>query len=156
MGYTLSASVGVAWSSGSSTMAEDLLIRRRAPPCCARRGNGTRTPITSRGAQIRTHYRLTSVCSDRVVTPDIAHDTRLDPRLRRMLELMPEATLGYVHDRDELLAEANSPTAVGGTGGLPLHPRDVRHGGGGALGGPDGQYDASSFRNRMAIRSTCR
>ena len=48
------------------------------------------------------------------MTPDIAHDARLDPRLRRMLELMPQATLGYVRDRDELLAEANSPAAVEG------------------------------------------
>jgi acetyl esterase len=48
------------------------------------------------------------------MSPDIAHDARLDPRLRRMLELMPQTTLGDVGDRAELLAEANSPAAVEG------------------------------------------
>ena len=42
---------------------------------------------------------------------DIANDARLDPRLRRILELFPATTLGDVADREELLAEANTPEA---------------------------------------------
>jgi len=52
--------------------------------------------------------------SNGVMTSDIAHDVRLDPRLRRMLELMPQTPLTDVADRAELLAEANSPAAVAG------------------------------------------
>ena len=48
------------------------------------------------------------------MTPDIATDVRLDPRLRRMLELMPQTPLDDVVDRAELLAEANSPAAIEG------------------------------------------
>ena len=46
------------------------------------------------------------------MTPDIAHDTRLDPRLRRLLAFVPSAPLRDVADREELLAEANSPEAA--------------------------------------------
>ena len=46
------------------------------------------------------------------MTPDIAHDQRLDPRLRRLLELVPSTGLGDIADREELLAEANAPEAV--------------------------------------------
>ncbi len=52
--------------------------------------------------------------SNGVMTTDIAHDPRLDPRLRRMLELMPQTPLADVGDRAELLAEANSPAAMEG------------------------------------------
>ena len=52
--------------------------------------------------------------SNGVMTHDIAHDARLDPRLRRMLGLMPQTPLGDVADRAELLAEANSPAALEG------------------------------------------
>ena len=52
--------------------------------------------------------------SNGVMNPDIANDIRLDPRLRRMLELMPQTPLTDVADRAELLAEANSPAAVAG------------------------------------------
>jgi acetyl esterase len=48
------------------------------------------------------------------MTPDIAHDARIDPRLRRLLEHFPTSTLGDVADREELLAEANSPEAIAG------------------------------------------
>jgi acetyl esterase len=48
------------------------------------------------------------------MTPDIANDERLDPRLRRLLEHFPISTVGDVADREELLAEANSPEAVAG------------------------------------------
>jgi acetyl esterase len=48
------------------------------------------------------------------MTPDIAHDERLDPRLRRLLEHFPTSTLGDVADREELLAEANTPEAIAG------------------------------------------
>jgi acetyl esterase len=48
------------------------------------------------------------------MTSDIAHDERLDPRLRRLLEHFPASTLGDVADREELLAEANTPEAVAG------------------------------------------
>jgi acetyl esterase len=48
------------------------------------------------------------------MTPDIAHDERLDPRLRRLLEHFPTSTLGDVVDREELLAEANTPEAIAG------------------------------------------
>jgi acetyl esterase len=44
--------------------------------------------------------------------PDIAHDVRLDPRLRRILDLMPPTKLHDVADREELLAEANTPEAA--------------------------------------------
>jgi acetyl esterase len=44
--------------------------------------------------------------------PDIAHDERLDPRLRRLLEHLPRSELGDVADRAELLAESNAPAAV--------------------------------------------
>ena len=48
------------------------------------------------------------------MTLNIAADPRLDPRLRSILELMPPTTLEDVADREELLAEANSPEAVAG------------------------------------------
>jgi acetyl esterase len=48
------------------------------------------------------------------MTPDIANDERLDPRLRRLLEHFPISTVGDVADREELLAEANSPEAIAG------------------------------------------
>jgi hypothetical protein len=48
------------------------------------------------------------------MTTDIANDERLDPRLRRLLEHFPTSTLGDVADREELLAEANSPEAIAG------------------------------------------
>jgi acetyl esterase len=48
------------------------------------------------------------------MTRDIAHDERLDPRLRRLLEHFPASTLGDVADREELLAEANTPEAIAG------------------------------------------
>jgi acetyl esterase len=48
------------------------------------------------------------------MTPDIAHDERLDPRLRRLLEHFPTPTLGDVADRAQLLAEANTPEAIAG------------------------------------------
>jgi acetyl esterase len=53
-----------------------------------------------------------SVCSNGTMTPDIAHDRRLDPRLRRLLEHVPTSELGDVADREELLAQANAPQAV--------------------------------------------
>jgi acetyl esterase len=43
---------------------------------------------------------------------DIASDHRLDPRLRRILAFVPQANLGDVADRAELLAEANTPEAI--------------------------------------------
>jgi acetyl esterase/lipase len=46
------------------------------------------------------------------MTPDIAHDRRLDPRLRRLLENVPSTGLGDVADREELLAEARTPEAI--------------------------------------------
>ncbi len=46
------------------------------------------------------------------MTPDIAHDGRLDPRLRTLLEHFPRTTLNDVTNRGELLAEANSPQAI--------------------------------------------
>jgi acetyl esterase len=45
------------------------------------------------------------------MSPDIANDQRLDPRLRRLLELFPQVSLKDVADREELLAEANTPQA---------------------------------------------
>ena len=45
------------------------------------------------------------------MSPDIANDQRLDPRLRRILELFPQTTLKDVADRVELLAESNTPQA---------------------------------------------
>ena len=45
------------------------------------------------------------------MSPDIANDQRLDPRLRRILELFPPTTLKDVADRVELLAESNTPQA---------------------------------------------
>jgi acetyl esterase len=54
------------------------------------------------------------VWSNGAMTPDIAHDARLDPRLRRLLEHFPVSTLGDVADREELLAEANTPEAIAG------------------------------------------
>jgi acetyl esterase/lipase len=48
------------------------------------------------------------------MTPDIAHDERLDPRLRRLLEHFPRTAVGDVADREELLAEAISPEAIAG------------------------------------------
>jgi acetyl esterase/lipase len=46
------------------------------------------------------------------MTLDIAHEQRLDPRLRRLLALFPSAALGDVADREELLALASTPEAV--------------------------------------------
>src|ERR1700722_1115618 len=46
------------------------------------------------------------------MTPDIADDTRLDPRLRRILGLVPSNPLRDAADREEILAEANTPEAA--------------------------------------------
>jgi acetyl esterase len=46
------------------------------------------------------------------MTPDIADDTRLDPRLRRILGLVPSNPLHDAADREEILAEANTPEAA--------------------------------------------
>jgi acetyl esterase/lipase len=46
------------------------------------------------------------------MTLDITSDRRLDPRLRRILELVPRINPGDVADREALLAEANSAEAV--------------------------------------------
>ena len=46
------------------------------------------------------------------MTPDIADDQRLDPRLRRLLAFVPSEPLPDVADREQLLAEANTPEAV--------------------------------------------
>jgi acetyl esterase len=46
------------------------------------------------------------------MTPDIAHDGRLDPRLRRLLQHFPTTALGDVADREELIAAANTPEAI--------------------------------------------
>jgi acetyl esterase/lipase len=45
------------------------------------------------------------------MSPDIANDPRIDPRIRRILELFPPNTLKDVADRRDILAEANSPEA---------------------------------------------
>ena len=45
------------------------------------------------------------------MSPDIANDPRLDPRIRRILEFFPSSTLKDVANREELLAEANTPEA---------------------------------------------
>jgi acetyl esterase len=45
------------------------------------------------------------------MSPDIASDARLDPRIRSILQLFPATTLRDVADREELLAEANAPEA---------------------------------------------
>ena len=45
------------------------------------------------------------------MSPDIANDPRLDPRIRRLLEFFPATTLEDVANREELLAEANTPQA---------------------------------------------
>ena len=46
------------------------------------------------------------------MSPDIANDPRLDPRIRRILEFFPPSTLKDVANREELLAEANTPEAT--------------------------------------------
>lgn len=46
------------------------------------------------------------------MTHDIAHDGRLDPRLRRLLGFFPPSTLRDVANREQLLAEANAPEAI--------------------------------------------
>ena len=43
---------------------------------------------------------------------DIATDTRLDPRLRRLLEFVPNEAIGDVTSRKEMLAEAAAPEAI--------------------------------------------
>ena len=45
------------------------------------------------------------------MSTNIADDARIDPRLRRILDGLPPAILNDVADRDELLAEANTPEA---------------------------------------------
>jgi acetyl esterase len=45
---------------------------------------------------------------------DIAADIRLDPRLRGILEVIPDVVLADVASREELIAEANTPEAVAG------------------------------------------
>lgn len=46
------------------------------------------------------------------MTSTIHSDHRLDPRLRRILAFVPPTPLGDVADREELLAEAQSPEAI--------------------------------------------
>lgn len=50
--------------------------------------------------------------SNGAMTPDLANDRRLDPRLRTLLQAFPTQGPGDVADREELLAEANTPEAV--------------------------------------------
>ena len=50
--------------------------------------------------------------SNGLMTPDLANDERLDPRLRRMLAFVPSQPLRDVVDHEELLAEANTPKAI--------------------------------------------
>jgi acetyl esterase len=45
------------------------------------------------------------------MSSDIANDPRLDPRVRRILEFFPPSTLKDVANREQLLAEANTPEA---------------------------------------------
>ena len=45
------------------------------------------------------------------MSPDVANDPRLDPRIRHLLESFPATTLKDVANREELLAEANTPEA---------------------------------------------
>ena len=54
------------------------------------------------------------MCSNVPMALDIAADTRLDPRLRGILEVIPEVTLTDVENREELLAEANTLEAAAG------------------------------------------
>ena len=54
------------------------------------------------------------MCSNVLMALDIAADTRLDPRLRGILEVIPEVILADVENREELLAEANTPEAAAG------------------------------------------
>ena len=54
------------------------------------------------------------MCSNVRMAIDITMDDRLDPRVRRILELIPSMTLGDVASREELIAESNSPAAVAG------------------------------------------
>ena len=51
-GYTLTASIGVAWSTGSDVTAEDLLTAAPAPACSGPRGNerGHRSLTADTGA----------------------------------------------------------------------------------------------------------
>ena len=46
------------------------------------------------------------------MSPDIANDPRLDPRIRRILEFFPSSTLKDVANREDLLAQANTPQAT--------------------------------------------
>ena len=46
------------------------------------------------------------------MSPDIANDPRLDPRIRRILEFFPSSTLKDVANREDLLAQANTPEAT--------------------------------------------
>jgi acetyl esterase/lipase len=46
------------------------------------------------------------------MTLDIAADSRLDPRLRRIVEFVPNEPMSDVASREELLAEANTPEAL--------------------------------------------
>jgi acetyl esterase len=48
------------------------------------------------------------------MTPNLATDPRLDPRIRSILELIPAVTLEDVGSREELIAASNSPEAVAG------------------------------------------
>ena len=93
--------------------------------------------------------------SNGVMTSDIAHDVRLDPRLRRMLELMPQTPLTDVVDRAVLLAEASSPAAVAGREAF----RSIQEMCDTEEAAPSAGLSVSttqSLRIRTAIRSTCR
>jgi acetyl esterase/lipase len=46
------------------------------------------------------------------MSPDVANDPRLDPRIRRLLEFFPPSNLKDVANREELLAEGNTPEAT--------------------------------------------
>jgi acetyl esterase len=45
---------------------------------------------------------------------DIAGDRRIDPRIKALLEFLPDVTLSTATTREELLAEANTPEALEG------------------------------------------
>ncbi len=74
-----------------------------------RRSYSTPVPLPSGSETAR--YTL---CSNGQMAIDIARDIRLDPRLRGILEVIPDMHLADVETREQLIAEANTPEAVGG------------------------------------------
>ena len=90
----------------------------------------------------------TPVWSNGLMTPDLAHDERLDPRLRRILALRPFAAAARRGGPRRAPGGGEHPRGRPGPRRLPGVPGSVRYRGGRSLGRPVGHHDAVHLGTR--------